>query len=240
MPMACAPEAKIEGQDHPAVVSVGNQRNLPQRDLPRRSVWNRTERVFNSADGTFTKRKRPSSEWVRVEVPALRIISGELWEKVHAVNRRNYDMTYGRRIGGMNRTENSRTYLFSGTMTCGVCGGSFTVVGGKPPNVFYGCRDHRYRHSCSARTTIRRERLEQQLIAAISTNLLDPLLEEERFREFKAQLKATLELKEKLAREAESSSPQLEQERTELENASTQFGRCHCPARHFVPSFGTD
>lgn len=132
---------------------------------------------------------RPPSEWVRVEVPSLRIIPDELWEKVHAVNQRNYDKSYGRRLGGMNRTESSRTYLFSGVMTCGLCEGPFTVVGGKLPKIFYGCRNHRYRHSCSARTTIRREQLEQQLIAAISVNLLDPRLEEERFRQFKGQLK---------------------------------------------------
>lgn len=180
-------------------------------------VWNRTQRVFNSADGTKVKRKRPQSEWVRVEVPELRIISDELWQRVHAVNERHYDKTYGRRIGGMTRTESSRTYLFSGIMTCGLCNGPFTVVGGKPPKVLYGCRNHRYRLSCSARTTIRRERLEQQLIAAISANLLDPRLEEERTREFTAQLKAKLELEEKLAGEAELNRPALEQERSELE-----------------------
>ena len=153
-------------------------------------VWNRTQRVFNSADGTKVKRRRPQSEWVRVEVPQLRIISEELWEKVRPVNQQVRDKTYGRRLGGMSRTESSRSYLFSGLMTCGVCGGTFTVVSGKPPDVFYGCRNHRYRLSCPARVTLRRERLEQQLIAAIAANLRRPELERDLFRDFKTQLQA--------------------------------------------------
>jgi site-specific DNA recombinase len=179
-------------------------------------VWNRTQMVFNSADGKRTKRKRPPSEWVRIELPHLRIISDELWEKVNAVNQSRRDKTYGRRLGGMTRTASSRTYLFSGLMTCGLCGGSFTVVGGKPPAVFYGCRGHRYSQSCEARVTIKRERLEQQLIAAIAANLQRPELEQELIREFSAQLKVRIEMEEKLAREAELNSPKLEQERSGL------------------------
>lgn len=181
-------------------------------------MWNRTQTIFNSADGTKVKRKRPESEWVRVEVPELRIASDELWQTVQEVNQRNRDKIYGRRIGGMNRTEASRMYLFSGIMTCGECGGRFTVVGGKAPNVFYGCRNHRYRQACAARVTIRRERMEHQLIAAISTNLLDPRLAQERCREFAEQLKARIELEEAKAREAELNRPALEQERLALEN----------------------
>ena len=180
-------------------------------------VWNRTHVVFNSADGTKIKRKRPQSEWVRIEAPNLRIISDELWEKVQQVNQRNRDKTYGRRIGGMSRTETSRLYLLPPIMTCGVCEGRFTVVGGKAPNVFYGCRNHRYRQACSARVTIRRERMEHQLIAALSANLLDPRLTEVRSREFAEQLKARIELEEKLAREAELNRPALERERLALE-----------------------
>ena len=198
-------------------------------------VWNRTQRVFNSADGTKVKRKRPQSEWVRVEVQSLRIISDELWAKVNEVNQRNHDKSYGRRIGGMNRTDTSRTYLFSGIMTCGLCDGRFTIVGGKLPHVSYGCRNHRYRHSCTARVTIRRERLEQQLIAAISANLLDPRLEQERTGEFAAQLKARIELEDKLARAAELNSPRLEQERSALEMQARHL--VDAIAKHGISSF---
>ena len=91
-------------------------------------LWNRTEKVLNPSDGTKITRTKPQSEWVRVEVPELRIVSEELWEQVRQMNQRTKDKYYGRRQGGFNRSEASRTYLFSGLMTCGLCGGRFNVI----------------------------------------------------------------------------------------------------------------
>jgi len=160
---------------------------------------------------------------VRVEVPGLRIVSEELWEQVQQVNQRMKDKIYGRRQGGFNRTEASRTYLFSGLMTCGLCGGKFCVIiGGHPSKVRYGCRNHRFRNTCTNKMTILRNRLEQQLIAAISENLLDPRLEQQRVQDFSAELKATIELEEKLAAEAASQTPKMKTERADLEQ---QAGR---------------
>lgn len=91
---------------------------------------------------------------LRVEVPELRIISDELWEMVQAVNRRGRDKYYATRQGGMNRTDHSRKYLLSGVMVCGICGGPYTVIDGKAPNVRYGCPNHRFRNTCTTKTTI--------------------------------------------------------------------------------------
>jgi DNA invertase Pin-like site-specific DNA recombinase len=186
-------------------------------------LWNRTRKELNPSDGTKVMRTKPQSEWVRVEVPGLRIISEELWEQVQQVNQRMKDKIYGRRQGGFNRTEASRTYLFSGLMTCGLCGGKFCVIiGGHPSKVRYGCRNHRFRNTCANNVTIRRNRLEPQLIAAISENLLDPCLEQQRVQDFSAQLKAAIEVEEKLAAEAGSQAPKWKAERADLEQ---QAGR---------------
>lgn len=179
-------------------------------------VWNRTQNILNEAEGKDSKRSRPQSDWVRLEVPELRIISDELWERVQAVNRRRGDKYYANRMGGLNRTEHSRRYLFSGVLFCGICGGRYSVINGKAPNVRYGCPNHRFRDTCTNKVTILRTRLEPQLIAALSTNLLDPRLEEERTREFVAQLKARVELEERLAQQVVLDRPALEQERSEL------------------------
>jgi site-specific DNA recombinase len=187
-------------------------------------IWNRVQNVFNFAEGKEATRKRPDSEWIRKEIADLRIISDELWEKVQAVNRRGRDKYYATRLGGMNRTAASRKYLFSGIMVCGICGGNFTVIGGKAPNVRYGCPNYRFRDTCTNKVSILRTRLEQQLIAALSKNLLDERLEEERIREFSAQLKARLELEEKLAREAASNGSQLKEERAELQTQAANLG----------------
>jgi DNA invertase Pin-like site-specific DNA recombinase len=198
-------------------------------------VWNRKQSVFNVENGTRLSRRRPESEWVRVEVPELRIVSEELWERVQDVNRRRREKDVARRLGGMTRTESSRTYLFGGMMHCGVCGGSFTVVGGKAPYVYYGCRNRRFRQTCTARTGIRRERLEQQLLAAISKNLLDPRLEQERAREFSCQLNAAIEREQELGREAELNRPQFEAERSDLENQARNL--VDAVSKHGMSSF---
>ena len=179
-------------------------------------IWNRVQNVFNFAEGKESTRKRPAAEWIRKEVAELRIIPDELWEGVQAVNRRGRDKYYATRLGGMNRTAASRTYLFSSIMACGTCGGNFTVVGGKAPNVRYGCPNYRFRDTCTNKVSILRTRLEHQLIAALSRNLLDERLEEERVREFSEQLKARIELEEKLAHEAVSNAPQLKEEHVQL------------------------
>ena len=181
-------------------------------------VWNRTQKLLNPTEGSNRKRVRPQSEWVRVEVPSLQIVSDELWQQVQNVNQRMKDKIYGRRQGGLNRTAASRGYLFSGIMYCGLCSGKFSViVGGQAPKVRYGCTNHRRRNACANGTTILRNRLESQLISAISKNLLDPRLEEERIQEFRKQLEARIALEEKLAAEGSSNRPKLEAERSDLE-----------------------
>lgn len=187
-------------------------------------VWNRTEKLLHPIKGKKAKRARPQSEWIRVEVPNLRIVSEELWEQTQETNRRMKDKIYGRRLGGLNRSAQSRTYLFSGIMCCGLCGGKFSViVGGHPSKVRYGCTNHRLRLTCTNKATILRNRLEPQLIAAISRNLLDRRLEQQRIRDFSAQLQASIELEERLASEAASSTSNLSLERTDLEQQAIRL-----------------
>src|ERR1700758_30319 len=107
--------------------------------------WNRTQKVLNPANGKKNKRVRQQSEWIRVEVPNLRIVTDELWERVQQVNQKMKDKLYGTRLGGLNRTAQSRTYLFSNIMNCGSCGGKFgVIIGGDRSKVRYGCKNHRF------------------------------------------------------------------------------------------------
>ena len=186
--------------------------------------WNHTQKVLNPANGKKNKRVRQQTEWVRVEVPDLRIVSDELWNRVQQVNQQMKDKLYGTRVGGLNRTAQSRTYLFSNIMNCGLCGGKFAVIiGGDPSKVRYGCKNHRFRDTCSNRLTIKWQPLEQQLIAAISKNLLDPQLEKQRIEDFSAQLQAAIELEEKLASESASNGSKLEAERADLEQQAERL-----------------
>ena len=74
-------------------------------------------------------------------------MSEELWNAVQAkitdVNLRSG----AKRSGGLNRTEKSRSYLFSGLLVCGSCGSRIVIISGqgKRGYVRYGCPSHRYR-----------------------------------------------------------------------------------------------
>jgi len=77
-------------------------------------------------------------------------------------------------LGGLNRTEQSRSYLFSGLLVCGKCGSRLIITSGngKRAYVRYGCPSHRYRGVCENGLTIRQDRLEEQLIGAIEQRIL--------------------------------------------------------------------
>ncbi len=126
--------------------------------------------------GRKTSRPRPESDWRRIEVPNWRIVSEELWnavqERIIVVSERFGNRQYG----GMNRTEQSRRYLFSGILVCGVCSCRMVIGSGRGKRgyVRYACPSHRYRGVCSNKLTIRQDRLEDQLLAALEDRLLKP------------------------------------------------------------------
>ena len=65
--------------------------------------------------------------------------------------------------------------------------------------------------------------MESQLISAISKNLLHPRLEQQRIHDFSAQLKATIELEEKLASESASNASKLNSELANLEKQAIRL-----------------
>lgn len=94
----------------------------------------------------------------------------------------------------MSRTENARSYLFSGLLRCGECGSRMVIISGqgKRGDAKYGCPSHRYRGVCSNALTIRRERLENQLLAAIELQILNSQLIEYTLQRFHDELRERL------------------------------------------------
>jgi site-specific DNA recombinase len=133
--------------------------------------WGRTKEVYDPETGKTVTKKTPQTEWVCVENPKWRIVSDELWDKVQKqlALKRKIGIP---KIGGLIRTPRSQQYLFSGLMTCGVCGGNVRIADGSGDNMRYGCGVHRDKAACSNATTIRRDGLEAQLLRWLTHDLV--------------------------------------------------------------------
>ena len=108
-------------------------------------IWNRSHKIRNPDTGKKQGKDRPQEEWVTVEAPHLRIVSEEQWEKVEARIGQWREKFGTARLGGLSRKDHRNTYIFSGLLTCAVCGYRIVIVGGSGNNARYGCPNHRYK-----------------------------------------------------------------------------------------------
>lgn len=63
-------------------------------------------------------------------------------------------------------------YLFSGMLTCGVCGGGMSVISA----THVGCSASRNKGTCNNRKTIARREIEDRVLGALGHRLMDPEL----------------------------------------------------------------
>jgi len=138
--------------------------------------WNRTKNERDPESGKIRQQPRPASEWVVTEHPELRIVPQDLWAQVQAINSARQKIRQS--LGGMNRTDKSKTYLFSGRLKCGLCGRTMCIIGGGNYRPRYGCPAYRFEGNCSNSLTIYRDTLEEQLLDAITRKLESPAVAE--------------------------------------------------------------
>ena len=144
--------------------------------------WNRQRQMKNPDTGRRVLRLNPESEWIRTDVPALRIVPQELWD---AAKTRQDHLTglYTKQIegaregvrrsvvanGGLNATHRPRT-LLSGLLFCGCCGGSYARRGQDR----YACTNHVLSNGCDNARTIARKALEGRVLAGLRDRLMAP------------------------------------------------------------------
>ena len=182
-----------------------------------RVIWNRTQKVRNPEKSRKERRDRPREEWVIIEAPALRIVSDEQWKKVQAQIKRVNERFGVKRMGGLSRTAQSQDYLFSGLMICGICGYNITITQGAGNAAKYGCPVHRYRGVCPNDVSIRRDRLEHQLLGAIIDRLQRPEIIEYAIVGFHRHLEDALTKAAERANNAITEAPKLKLELRRLE-----------------------
>ncbi len=137
-----------------------------------RLVWNRLRYVKDPDSGKRRSRLNPPDQWVRKEVPELRIVPDDLWDEVKARQLAVKRATRpDRRLGKVWERRRPR-FLLSGFLTCGTCGGGYTMIS----RTLYGCANARNNGTCSNRLNIRRDVLEATILDGLKHHLMDPAL----------------------------------------------------------------
>jgi hypothetical protein len=115
-----------------------------------KTTWNKTTQLIHPVTSKVEARKNPPELWVTKDVPELRIVSDELWNRVQERLKIVNEKRTRRRIAGCNRAK-ARPYLFSGLLVCGVCGSSITIGGSQKDgrSATYGCVSARYKRGCT-------------------------------------------------------------------------------------------
>jgi site-specific DNA recombinase len=156
----------------------GRRNGILQNELYRgQLVYNRVRMLRDPETGKRISRVNPESEWIRTEVPDLRIVSDEVWSSVRQIRRRY--------AGQPPERARRPKRLLSGLLTCGECSGGFTLV--RPGK--YGCATHREKGTCSNASQISVDQLERRVLAGIKARLRDPALLTEFVHEFHSELK---------------------------------------------------
>ncbi|MCB9978538.1 MAG: recombinase family protein [Rhodospirillales bacterium] len=140
-------------------------------DKTRRGLSGRIEKGKSGGGLTYgydvVKKYDANGEPVRGERkinPELRIVEQDLWDRVKAEQgaiKKQHKEFWGK--------QRPRT-LFSGLVKCGCCGGGMS----KMSNDHLGCSTARNQGICDNLLTIRRDRLEETVLKALKTHLMDP------------------------------------------------------------------
>ena len=137
-----------------------------------RLVWNRQHFIKDPNTGKRQARLNPESKWIIEEVPHLRIVEDALWTSVkeRQEHSRSRVMTKDKGV----RSERARrpSYLLSGLLKCGACGGGFSKIS----QSHYGCSTARNKGTCDNLLTVRRDELEATVLDGLKDQLMHPEL----------------------------------------------------------------
>ena len=123
-------------------------------------TYNRQRFVKDPETGKRVSRLNPEHEWVKTDVPDLRIIDDETWNKVQTIKSR-----YSSRTGNKRQTTKR---LLTGLVKCGCCGGSMTIVN---RNRYY-CSAKRERGTCNSTVGIKAQDLENRVLTGLKDILI--------------------------------------------------------------------
>ena len=148
-----------------------------------RQVWGRQRFIKDPETGRRVSQLNAAGSEVVTEVPHLRIVDEELWE---AVKRRQAEvsrpLTDPHTTTPLNDLHRPR-FLLSGLLTCGVCGGGFTITAKDR----YGCARRGRQGTCTNSRGIKRQELERRVLDGLRSSLVTPDFVGEFIAEYQAE-----------------------------------------------------
>jgi site-specific DNA recombinase len=132
-----------------------------------RLVWNRLRYLKDPETRKRISRLNDKSAWVVHDVPDLRLVDQDLWERVKA--RQGALRVKTNTSGGMRDCRRPR-YLLSGLIKCGHCGGGYSVIS----QTHLGCSTARNKGTCNNLRSVKRITLEDYVLGGLRHHLMDP------------------------------------------------------------------
>ena len=167
--------------------------------------YNRQQFVKDPETGKRVSRPNPKHEWIKKEVPHLRIIDDETWEAVQAIKAR-----YSSSKGNKRQTKKR---LLTGLVKCGCCSGSMTIINRER----YYCSAKRERGTCDSTVGIKAAEIEDRVLTGLKDILLG---NEDLIEAFVTEFKA------EVARLRKQRGTRERQVQKDLNKVSTAIKRC--------------
>ncbi|MGX5850064.1 recombinase family protein [Mesorhizobium sp. PL10] len=142
-----------------------------------RIVWNKVRMVKNPDTGKRVSRPNPKDQWQAKEVPHLRIVDDETWQKTQALK--------ATRAKQFSHFKARPTHLLSGLLRCGVCGSGLSVHDrDKTGKTRIRCSAVRESGSCSNRRLLYLPDIEKAVLDGMGEQLKAPELIEAYIRKY--------------------------------------------------------
>ena len=165
-------------------------------------VWNRCSYVKDPRTGKRLARPNPPEQWEQTDLPELRIIDDDLWNRVKARQQSvHLEMARDENGSALNRAHRSKS-LFSGLLKCGECGGPYTISGKDR----YTCSTRRSKGTCSNALSITRPVIEERILSGLKDRLMAPELVAVFIEEFTTEINRNASEAERDRRDLERDS----------------------------------
>jgi site-specific DNA recombinase len=179
-----------------------------------RMNWGRSHWKRGAADSSKRVNRliEDRSQWVTHEEPRLRIIPGELWNRV---SERQAIMAAGAVRIRAARMGRPATSLLSGLLVCASCGSRFIAV----DQSFYGCASLKQGGlaACTNTARVRRSTMEQRILAEIEAEILS----DEALERVKTGLQSLLLARPGNGQQQQPTSPRLAKLQEEAQELRT-------------------